>query len=78
MDTLPPSSDSSPLVKPLRGAPEKAPHAQAEPELSGTADICPVSTEDTYAVSTEDGACPDTVGWGAPQKICHRGKGVHP
>ena len=50
----PPSSDSYPLVKPLRGAPEKTPHAQAEPELSGTADICPVSTEDIYPVSTED------------------------
>ena len=34
----PPSSDSSPLVKPLRGAPATTPHAQAEPELSGTED----------------------------------------
>ena len=60
--TLPPSSNSSPLVKPLRGAPDYAPHAQAEPELSGTADIypvsgadiCPVSTADICLVSTED------------------------
>ena len=51
----PPLLGLLPLVKPLRGAPVQTPHAQAEPELSGTADICPVSTEDIYPVSTEDG-----------------------
>ena len=53
-DTAPPSSDSSPLVKPLRGAPDYTPHAQAEPELSGTADICLVSAADIWFVSTAD------------------------
>ena len=47
-DTVPPSSDSSPLVKPLRGAPEQTPHAQAEPELSGI-----VGTGGTSALPTK-------------------------
>ena len=32
----------------------ESPHAQAEPELAGTADISPVSTADICPVSTED------------------------
>ena len=54
--TPPPSSDSSPLVKPLRVLPQ-TPHAQARAELSGTADICPVSAADICPVSTAD-ICP--------------------
>ena len=70
----PPPRTPPPLVKPPRGAPATAPHAQAKPELSGTADICPapaadirpvstadicpVSTEDSCPVSTEDATAP--------------------
>ena len=61
MDTLPPSSDSSPLVKPLRGAPEQTPHAQAEPELSRTEDIYPVSTEDATAAGLRPAAVMSSV-----------------
>ena len=59
--TLPPSSDSSPLVKPLRGAPDYTPHAQAEPELSGTEDIYPVSTEDATAAGLRPAAVMSSV-----------------
>ena len=52
-----PPRTPQPLVKSLRGAPAKTPHAQAEPELSGTADICPVSAADICPVSTAD-ICP--------------------
>ena len=41
----------------LAGAYPRAPHAQAEPELSGTADVCPDSAADICPVSTAD-ICP--------------------
>ena len=49
MDTLSPLLG---LLKPLRVLPQ-TPHALAEPELSGTEDIYPVSTEDATAAGLQ-------------------------
>ena len=62
--TLPPLLGLLPLVKPLRVLPAGAPDAQAKPELSGTADICPVSTaEHLSCLNSRNLSCPN---WCAP------------